>query len=60
MTQGHVIISRYPEKEMNPIQIYNKNNPLIKNYTSILKIMELVLNKYAYIKKFTWIKMKRE
>jgi HEPN domain-containing protein len=55
ITQGHVVISRYPEKEMNPIQIYNKNNPLIENYTNILKIMELVLDKYAYIKKFTWI-----
>lgn len=44
----HAIYSRYPEDDLNPLEIYTKELPLIKKFNQIAFIIAEVLRKMTY------------
>jgi len=41
----HAIVTRYPDNNHNPLEIYNKNLPLIQLFGDMVEIMEKTLSK---------------
>ncbi len=49
ITFPHAVTARYPEDNLNPLEIYNRNLPLIQLFEGCVETLEKTLNRIEYV-----------
>jgi len=46
ITYSHAEFSRYPERNINPLELYSDRNPLIQNFEKVLEVIDETLKEF--------------